>query len=146
MIKSKKMSAIIVYKNLTDRYDSFEYVDGVMIKDEDSLCMACTKWFDRVVGRPYDFIHIPNGGSRNALEGAKFKRMGVRAGVPDYLVSKFGLPVGYMEFKFGKNGLQDTQKAFKSYVEENFKIAVIRSFDEFKTKLKEWGVYDPTGK
>jgi hypothetical protein len=66
----------------------------------------------------------------------------VRAGVPDYLVSKFGLPVGYMEFKFGKNGLQDTQKAFKSYVEENFKIAVIRSFDEFKSTLKEWGVYD----
>lgn len=27
--------------------------------------------------------HIPNGGKRNAREGARFKRMGVKAGVPD---------------------------------------------------------------
>lgn len=28
--------------------------------------------------------HIPNGGKRNAREAARFKRMGVRAGVHDY--------------------------------------------------------------
>jgi hypothetical protein len=28
-------------------------------------------------------MHSPNGGSRNAIEGAKFKAMGVRAGFPD---------------------------------------------------------------
>lgn len=134
--------AIVQYAKLTKRYDNIEFVDGIAVTDEDSLCIACTKWFDRVVGRPYDFIHIPNGGSRNAYEGAKFKRMGVRAGVPDYLVSKFGLPVGYMEFKFGKNGLQDSQKQFKEYIEENFKVAVIRSFEDFKTTLKEWGVIE----
>ena len=29
-------------------------------------------------------IHIPNGGKRNPREGARLKRMGVRAGVHDY--------------------------------------------------------------
>lgn len=28
-------------------------------------------------------FHIPNGGKRNAQEAARFKRMGVKAGVPD---------------------------------------------------------------
>lgn len=33
-------------------------------------------------------FHTPNGGNRNALEGAKFKRMGVLPGVPDILIPK----------------------------------------------------------
>lgn len=31
-------------------------------------------------------FHVPNGGKRNAREGAKFKRQGVLAGVPDILI------------------------------------------------------------
>ena len=31
----------------------------------------------------YLLYHIPNGGSRNALEAANLKRQGVKAGVPD---------------------------------------------------------------
>jgi hypothetical protein len=29
------------------------------------------------------YFHVPNGGSRNAVEGARFKAIGVKAGVPD---------------------------------------------------------------
>lgn len=143
MNKRYGTKAIIQYKKLTQRYDNIEYVDGVAVTDEDSLCIACTRWFDRVIGKPFDLIHIPNGGSRNALEGAKFKRMGVRAGVPDYLVSRDGTPVGYFEFKFGKNGLQESQKQFRDYVQGKTNWALIRSFDEFKQKLIEWGIYEP---
>lgn len=32
-------------------------------------------------------IHVPNGGSRNKAEAAKFKRMGVKAGVSDLLLA-----------------------------------------------------------
>lgn len=32
------------------------------------------------------FSHVPNGGKRNAREGARFKRMGVRKGIPDFLI------------------------------------------------------------
>jgi len=32
------------------------------------------------------YFHPPNGGFRNEREGAKFKRMGVKAGVPDIVI------------------------------------------------------------
>jgi hypothetical protein len=32
------------------------------------------------------WCHIPNGGSRNAIEGAKLKRMGVLPGMPDIMI------------------------------------------------------------
>lgn len=31
------------------------------------------------------YFHVPNGGSRNAAEGARFKAIGVKAGVPDLM-------------------------------------------------------------
>lgn len=38
------------------------------------------RWLD---DRGLPFYHIPNGGQRDIAEAAKFKRMGVKAGVPD---------------------------------------------------------------
>ena len=32
------------------------------------------------------FTHSPNGGKRNAREGARFKRMGVKRGMVDFLI------------------------------------------------------------
>ena len=32
------------------------------------------------------YFHVPNGGYRSRSEGAKFKAMGVRAGVPDLIL------------------------------------------------------------
>lgn len=40
-------------------------------------------WLDR---RKVLYTHVPNGGLRNRREAANFKRMGVKAGVPDYLI------------------------------------------------------------
>lgn len=49
--------------------------------------------------------HVPNGGSRNRVEAAKLKRMGVKAGVPDLVLP---IPMGgyaglYIEMKVGSN-------------------------------------------
>ena len=33
-----------------------------------------------------DFIHVPNGGSRNVIEARKLKRMGVTPGVSDFII------------------------------------------------------------
>lgn len=42
------------------------------------------KWFDEVLWpKGYRWFHPANGGRRNLIEGAKFKRMGVKKGVPD---------------------------------------------------------------
>lgn len=49
--------------------------------------------------------HVPNGGSRNRVEAAKLKRMGVKPGVPDMVlpVPRGGYAGLYIELKVGKN-------------------------------------------
>lgn len=122
------------------------FVGGQALTNEDDLCEVCVRWFDRFFGddRRFDLIHIPNEGKRTRWEGTRLQRMGLRAGTPDYLVQNNGQPIGWMEFKFGKNTLTDTQKEFKNYCEKSgFRYAVVKSFEQFKAVLEEWGIYDP---
>lgn len=58
--------------------------------------------------------HCPNGGSRNRNEAVKFKQMGVKAGVSDLcLPYPRGIYCGlYIEMKYDKGRLQDSQKEF----------------------------------
>lgn len=57
---------------------------------EDAESIALMDWAKRVLynGKPISeyLMHVPNGGKRNAREAARFKRMGVRAGFPDYFL------------------------------------------------------------
>ena len=57
------------------------------VPTEDQEQITLMSWAHHVKfgnGRLSDYlIHIPNGGSRNVIEAAKFKKMGVKAGVPD---------------------------------------------------------------
>jgi hypothetical protein len=124
-------------KNLT-------FVNGIAVNSEDELCIACVDWFDRVTMRPFDMVHIPNEGVRTITNGVKLKRMGMRAGVADYLIMNKGVPTGFMEFKFGNNKPTENQKKFREYVVQGgFNYAEIRTFDEFKKTLIKWGVYTP---
>ncbi|MCM1275472.1 MAG: VRR-NUC domain-containing protein [Lachnospiraceae bacterium] len=57
-------------------------------------------------------FHIPNGGKRNAREGARFKRMGVKPGVPDLFLP---VPRGkyhglFIELKSASGRPTDNQK------------------------------------
>lgn len=56
-------------------------------------------------------FHVPNGGKRNAQEAARFKTMGVKAGVPDLClpVPRGGYAGLYIEMKYGKNKTTDKQ-------------------------------------
>lgn len=59
--------------------------------DEDDMQIALFDWVYRNENRPGCTalklaFHCPNGGKRGAREGARFKRMGVRAGVWDVIV------------------------------------------------------------
>ncbi len=51
--------------------------------DEEVEQIKFITWLEKVNVHCY---HPRNGGSLNALEGAKFKRMGVRRGVPDLCI------------------------------------------------------------
>jgi hypothetical protein len=62
------------------------------------------------------WYHIPNGGRRDEIEGAKFKRMGVSAGAPDVCVcvARKGYHGLYIELKRKYGGrLSESQKKWR---------------------------------
>lgn len=138
-LKAEEYKALKPIENLV-------FVNGVAINSEDDLCIVCVSWFDRNFGRNkrFNLIHIPNEGRRTRWEALRLQRMGLRSGTPDYLLSKNGVPVCWLEFKFGKNGLTDFQKEFREFAKAaGFGFELIRSFDEFKAALMKYGVYSP---
>lgn len=65
---------------------------GVPSEDEEQ--MAVVRWAEMQMGRWPDLewlFHIPNGGKRGKIEAARFKAMGVKAGVPDLFLP---VPIG----------------------------------------------------
>lgn len=106
---------------------------------EDILSIQCVNYWGFIKPKEdFGLIHIPNGGFRNKLEASKFKKMGVRPGVPDFLIQQNGIPIGWMELKAGKNTLRESQEKFRDYT--RIKWAEIRSLDDFINTLKKWGI------
>lgn len=78
-------------------------------------------------------IAIPNGGYRNAREAARLKRMGVRAGVSDYLLPVFcwKTPGLWLELKAGKNKATPEQlKWLRLMQEQGYATAVCTGWVE----------------
>ena len=92
------------------------------------------KWKKRLV-------HAPNGGKRNAIEAAKFKKMGVRAGFPDLILlipNKF-YPFCGIELKIKTGRQSESQKAYQKEFESiGAKYVVVRSLDEFIKVVNEY--------
>jgi hypothetical protein len=92
------------------------------------------------------WCHVPNGGQRNAIVGAKLKAQGVKRGVPDVLVfdeicsTKLqgwnGLAI---ELKNGKAGrVSPEQAAWHDRLRKNgWRVDVCRSLDEVLAVLRE---------
>lgn len=102
---------------------------------EDQLQKACVRWFDLQYPRySKELVHCPNGGKRNAIEAAKFKQMGVRAGFPDLilLVSNRFYPFMGIELKTSKGRQSEHQKEYEyEFSRIGAKYVVIRSLEEF---------------
>ena len=58
-----------------------------MKRTEEQECIALNDWARYHPICKHYLVHIPNGGTRHLLEAMKLKRMGVRAGVSDYLLA-----------------------------------------------------------
>lgn len=82
---------------------------------EDQEQLALMKWAKLVTVNDrtlFDYlIHCPNGGWRSPIEAARFKGMGVKAGVPDILLpvrtTQYG--AGWWELKVGRNTATERQ-------------------------------------
>ena len=113
-------------------------------RDEERLQESCIKWIEYQYpswlkeGRIY---HSPNGERRDAITGAKLKRMGVVPGVPDLFIriARHGYHGLYIELKTKKGRLSDKQRQFAdSAVADGYKFVVVRSLDEFMKVVKTY--------
>lgn len=128
IIKSKKMQTPdtpIPYTPMSD---------GPM--SEDKLQSQCFQWFwNSFPDLRRTLWHVPNGGNRNAREGAKFKAMGVLSGVHDlHLIHNSKLYT--FELKVGTNKLSDDQNKYWECVEkQGAKCYLITTFEDFKETI-----------
>jgi len=134
----------VVYKNLQRRIDwnearSFEWGVG----SEDALQQAIIHVYRSYTPQEEWFrvFHVANGGKRNSFEAMKFKRMGVIAGVSDLVCLLPNGKVGFIELKFGNNGLSPAQVSFRDFCQKNgYKWALCRSVGEAVNTFKDWGI------
>ena len=105
---------------------------------EDRIQEACVTWFDMQYPKLSRLLHhSPNGGKRNAREGARFKAMGTRAGFADliFLFPANGYHGLFIEMKTKQKTSRQskTQKEFQEIVEkQGYKYVICRAFDEFR--------------
>lgn len=77
------------------------------------------------------FFHVPNGGSRNAIEGMQLKASGVIAGIPDCLFVPKGKVYGF-EFKTHTGRTSPQQdKIHAIWVSQGIDVYIIRSCADF---------------
>lgn len=138
----------ITYSN--GLYDKIKWSEakmyGLGVNSEDTLQQAIINAWRSTTPRKEWFrvFHVANGGKRNALEALKFKRMGVVSGISDLVCLLPHGKVGFIELKYGKNGMSDNQKEFRSFcVENNYPYALCRSIGEALDTLKDWRIYEP---
>jgi hypothetical protein len=108
--------------------------------EESNTQIESVYWFKLAYPKKIIF-HIPNGGYRNAIEGARFKREGVLKGMIDLCIpepnkSFHGL---YVELKAKKGKLSPEQKdLIAKLMERGYCVQTCHSFDEFKETVDEY--------
>lgn len=96
-------------------------------------------WLDK---ENIPYYHVPNGGRRDAREGAKFKRMGVKAGVPDICIpiARKGYHGLYIELKRTQGGsLSESQRNWRDIlIREGYAWYEAKGADHLKQIVKDY--------
>lgn len=109
-------------------------------KPEQGLHVAVAHYLDLALPDDAVAFHVPNGGTRNVIEAMTLKRMGVKAGVPDFIILHKGWGFG-IELKAGKGGLSEPQIAMHAkFGRCGVPVAVCKSVDEVQAMLDKWGI------
>lgn len=109
---------------------------------EASLQSACVQWFNLQYPEYRGLlIHVPNGGSRNALEARNLKMQGVVAGVADLLLllprKVFGCLCIEMKTQTGIVRTSQREWAYKISQHGNL-YKVCRSIDDFMATINDY--------
>jgi hypothetical protein len=82
-------------------------------------------------------FHVPNGGSRNKIEGMQLKASGVVPGVPDLVLLWKGRAYGF-ELKTPTGKVSEAQEAVHfAWKGQGVQVEVVRSVDQFKNILSK---------
>lgn len=112
---------------------------------ESSEQIALFQWAERAAGRYPELrllYHIPNGGSRNAIEAHNLRLQGVKAGVPDIClpVPRGGYVALYIELKRKSGGrVSDEQRGWIEALKRAGNCALVcKGFDEARNTILEY--------
>ena len=111
------------------------------IQPEERLQYAVAEylgWVSR--GKAWRWFHIPNGGRMSRVRGARLKRMGVKAGVPDLIIQRSSRKARHsdiqIELKVKGNYQSAEQKAWERESKRlGIPYYVSRSVDEVREVL-----------
>lgn len=85
------------------------------------------------------FTHFPAGERRDERTGGKLKRMGLKAGWPDFQLILPKGRIGFIELKVGDGKLSDEQAEFRRLaIKAGCGYAICRSVDEVEATLAGW--------
>ena len=109
---------------------------------EQKLLFQWSEWYAKQYPEVKLMFHIPNGGSRNPIEGRHLKEQGVKAGVPDVFlpVARKGCHGLFIEMKRAKGGVlsQFQRDYIEALMKEGYSCAVCHGFDEAKRVIEEY--------
>jgi hypothetical protein len=110
-----------------------------LVPKEDQEQMIVATWLSK---NNILFYHTPNGGKRNMLEAVKFKRMGVKAGVPDICIplARGGYHGAYGELKRRSGGVLSEAQEFwlAELSRQGYYVFVGNGADEFIQHVKNY--------
>jgi len=111
-------------------------------KSEESEQITLVKWFRLAHPKIKNLLfHVPNGAA-TAARGAKLKKMGVVAGVPDLIlcVTTKKYPGLFLELKKEKTGVvsEAQHRMHKLLKKQGYKCVVCFGFDEAKQAIEDY--------
>lgn len=110
--------------------------------DEQRLLFEWAAWQSNAHPELRLMFHIPNGGSRNPIEGRHLKEQGVKPGVPDIFlpVARHGAHGLFIEMKRSEGGLLSRfQSAMIELLMLNgYRCAVCHGYEEAKRVIEEY--------
>jgi hypothetical protein len=114
-------------------------------QDEFRLSCVVADWLALALPCNSLWSHLPFGENRDAVTGARLKRMGTARGWPDYLIftrnDKHEAVSFALELKAEKGRQSPEQKAFQSAFEDMGHVyAVCRSLADVEAVLRLYGV------
>jgi len=122
------------------RLNAASYLNAMGTK-ELPVHLAILDYLREVLPDSHMVFHTPNGGARDAVTGAKLKRMGVVAGVPDLAIIRPAGRIAFIEIKGPSGSESASQRAFKLFCATwGVPYAVCRSVDDARTFLAHIGI------